>query len=180
LRPIPVLFNSFFKLYLTKKVLFTMMTPSHMTFKTMRVAGVTVSVQPRPRTPYTVLRVAAIVDTGDGRQTAILKNALPWEWEIDIDKPASKKGLSLPRRIANLDCVYTGRKFGVVVDVADALKAVAGNARIAAIVPDVLAPGDFMVFRHDGPKLRTRFAGALRAIPCARARAVNETAEDIQ
>lgn len=133
----------------------------------MRVAGITVSVQPRHKTPYTVLRVGSIVDNGAGQQTVILKNALPWEWEIDLDKPASKKGLSLPRRIANLNCVYTGRKFGVVTDVSDVLKVLTKNAKIATIVPEVIAPGDFMIFRHEGPRFRIRFAGVLRAIPVA-------------
>ncbi len=142
-----------------------MIISNNTSWKTMRVAGITVSVQPRPRTPYTILRVGGIVDTGGGEQTVILKNALPWELEIDLDKPASKKGLSLPRRIANLNCVYTGRKFGVVADVNEAIKAVTRNARIAAIVPEVIAPGDFMIFRHEGPRFRIRFAGVLRAIP---------------
>jgi hypothetical protein len=142
-----------------------MMNPSKPHWKTMHVAGIKVSVQPKPRVPYTVLQVGGMIDTGNGEQTVFLKNALPWEWEIDIEKPASKKGLSLPRRIANLNCVYTGRKFGVVADVTDAIKAVTRNARIATIVPEVIAPGDFMIFRHDGPRFRIRFAGVLRAIP---------------
>lgn len=144
-----------------------MIITNHNHFKTMRLAGIKVSVQPRAKTPYTILRVGGLIDTGNGQQTVILKNALPWEWEIDIEKPASKNGLSLPRRIGNLSCVYTGRKFGVVADVNDAIKAVTRGAKIAAIVPEVIAPGDFMIFRHDGPRLRTRFAGVLRAIPAA-------------
>lgn len=133
----------------------------------MHVAGIRVSVQPRPKTPYTVLQVASLIDTGGGRQMVILKNALPWELEIDLDAPSSKKGLSLPRRIANLSCVYTGRKFGVVADYTEALGAVTKGSRIAAIVPDVIAPGDFMIFRHEGPRFRMRFAGVLRAVPVA-------------
>lgn len=136
----------------------------------MRLAGVTVSVQPKPKTPYTVLKVGGLIDTGNGQQTVILQNGLPSEWEIDLkDLPSlrakSSKGLSLPRRIANLNCIYTGSSFGVVADVTDALRAVTRNAKLAAIVPDVIAPGDYMVFKHVGPRLRIRFAGIVRAIP---------------
>lgn len=132
---------------------------------TMRFPGVTVNVKPRPKTPYSIMRVARVIDTGRGTQTVILENALPYEWEIDINKPASKQGLSLPRRMAGLNCIYTGRKFGVVIDLMDTLKALTQGATLATIVPDVIAPGDFLVFRHDGPRFRTRFAGAMRAIP---------------
>lgn len=131
---------------------------------TLRFPRVTVSVKPRPKTPYTILRVSRVIDTGTGCQTVILENAVPHEWEIDIQKPSSKQGLALPRRMAGLNCVYTGRKFGVVIDLMDTLKALTGGATLATIVPDVIAPGDFLVFRHDGPRLRTRYAGALRAL----------------
>lgn len=135
-------------------------------WKTMRLAGVTVSVQPKPRTPYSVLKVSGLVDTGNGQQTVILQNGLPNEWEIDLEtKTKSSKGLSLPRRIANLNCIYTGSSFGVVADVTDAVRAVSGNAKLAAVVPEVIAPGDYMIFKHEGPRFRIRFAGIVRAIP---------------
>jgi len=134
-------------------------------WKTMRVGGVMVSVQPKPKTPYTVLQVASLVDTGGGHQTAILKNALPTELEIDIETPHhSRRGVCLPTRVAHLHCVYTGRSFGVVADATEALRSVTWNARLAAIVPDVIAPGDFMVFRYEGARMRMRFAGVLRAV----------------
>jgi len=139
----------------------------------MRLAGVTVSVQPKPRTPYSVLKVSGLVDTGNGQQTVILKNGLPNEWEIDLEtlpesRAKSSKGLSLPRRIANLNCIYTGQSFGVVADVTDAVRAASGNAKLAAIVPEVIAPGDYMIFKHEGPRFRIRFAGIVRAVPQAR------------
>lgn len=139
-------------------------------WRTMRLAGVTVSVQPKPRTPYSVLKVSGLVDTGNAQQTVFLQNALPSEWEIELEALAAKraqssKGLSLPRRIANLNCVYTGRSFGVVADVADAVRAASRTDNLAAVVPDVIAPGDYMVFRHEGPRFRIRFAGILRPVP---------------
>jgi hypothetical protein len=132
----------------------------------MRLAGVKVSVQPKPRTPYSVLKVGSLIDTGNGHQTVILKNGLPGAWEIDLEqKTKSSKGLSLPRRIANLNCIYTGQSFGVVADVTEAIRAVSGNAKLAAIVPEVVAPGDYMIFKHVGPRFRIRFAGIVRALP---------------
>ncbi len=143
-----------------------MLGSNKLNWRTMRLAGVTVSVQPKPRTPYSVLKVSGLVDTGNGQQTVILQNGLPNEWEIDLEnKTKSSKGLSLPRRIANLNCIYTGQSFGVVADVTDAVRAASGNARLAAIVPEVIAPGDYMIFKHVGPRFRIRFAGIVRTIP---------------
>lgn len=53
----------------------------------------------------------------------------------------------------------------MVSDVHETLQALTGNAKIAAIVPDVLRPGDFVIFRHGLEKGRVKFAGVLRAVP---------------
>ncbi len=132
-------------------------------WNTKKVGNITLSVRPKPRTPYTILRVESMFDTGGNQQTAILKNALPDGWEIDLAPVRGAKGApALPTRISDLNCIYTGRGFGVVADVAQSLKAVTGNAKLAAIVPDVIRPGDFVIFRHG--KSGMRFAGVLRAI----------------
>ena len=138
----------------------------NMHWKTRRVGQVTVSVKPKPRTPYTILQVKSLIDTGRGAPSIILQNALPDAWEIDLKKPKPEKEvLSLPCKIGDLNCVYTGRSFGVVADIVDSIKAVTGNAKIATIVPDVIAPGDFVIFKHSGPDYKIRFAGVLRALP---------------
>ena len=146
-----------------------MLGSNYMNSRTVKLGGVTVNVQPKPKTPSTVLRVDGLVDTGRGSQTVILKNALPSMWEIDIaDLQIAGGNLQavcvLPHRVMHLNCVYTGRSFGVVTDAVEAIRAVTGQARLAAIVPDVIAPGDFMVFKHTGPKMKTRFSGMLRAL----------------
>ncbi len=151
-----------------------MLGSNYMNSRTVKLGAITVSVQPKPRTPYTVLKVGGLIDTGNGQQTVLLKNALPSVWEIDLmDMPVTKsksnKGLTLPRRIANLNCVYTGGAFGVVTDVLEAVKAVSGRVKLAPIVPDVIAPGDFMLFKHEGPQMKIRFAGVIRAVPLAKA-----------
>lgn len=150
-----------------------MLGSNYMNSRTVKLGSITVNVQPKPRTPFTVLKVSGLIDTGNGMQTVLLKNAFPSVWEIDLaDLPhaqsKSNKGLSLPRRIANLNCVYTGRAFGVVTDVLEAVKAASGHVKLAPIVPDVIAPGDFMLFKHEGSKMKIRFAGVIRAVPLAR------------
>lgn len=54
-----------------------MITNIRTNWNTRRVGHITVSVQPKTRTPYTILRVESMIDTGFGRPTAILKMRCP-------------------------------------------------------------------------------------------------------
>ncbi len=142
-----------------------MRSKTHKHWNSRKVGQVTVSVNPKPKTPYTILRVETMIDTGVGTPQMVLNNALPDEWQIDIERPLNgKKHMPLPCRIAGINCMYTGRTFGVITDVAESLCAVTRNARLAAVTPDVIAPGDFVIFKHSGPDYKIRFAGVIRAI----------------
>ena len=131
---------------------------------TRRVGYLKVSMRPKQRTPYTILRVDQLIDIGRGQPMVILKNALPDFFEVDLCTPEGAKiRVDLPQYASGLNCVYTGGGFGVITDVVETLQAVVGRAKLAAIVPDVIRPGDFMLYRHN--KNGMRFAGVLRAVP---------------
>jgi hypothetical protein len=132
-------------------------------WSSLKVPGASVSVQPRPHCSYMVMRVSSVVDTGNGEQTAVLGD-VPMD-SFGGESGAYRKNLSIPRKIANLNCLYTGKRFGIVSDAYAAVKRVAQSDRLAAIVPDVIAPGDFVVFRHVKDRSRAQFAGVLRALP---------------
>lgn len=142
-----------------------MRSKPHMNWRSRKVGHVTVSVSPKPKSPYTVLRVETMIDTGRGKPQMVLGNAFPEYWQIDLDEPLNGKNHQpLPCRIGGINCVYTGRAFGVVTDVTDALYALTGNAKLAAITPDVMAPGDFVIFKHAAPDYKIRLAGVVRAV----------------
>lgn len=135
-------------------------------WNTRNLGSVTLSVRPRPKTPYTVLRVDNLIDTGRKGKTAILSNALPDFLEIDINPPGRDRvRVCLPRTLGDMKCTYTGRRFGIVADVVESLQAVVGTAKLAAVCPDVLRPGDFVLYRHG--KNGMRFSGVLRPVPLA-------------
>ena len=135
-------------------------------WNTRNLGSVTMSVQPRPKTPYTILRVDNVIDTGFAGQTAILKNALPDFLEVDINPPGRERiQVHLPRKVGELNVTYIGKSFGIVADITMSLQAVVGGAKLAAVVPDVMRPGDFMIFRHGAKGMR--FSGILRAVPQA-------------
>lgn len=133
---------------------------------TREVANIKVSMRPKPQTPYSVFRIETLIDTGMRTPSIILKNALPNELEIDLHKPCGKKATpSLPLKVGDMACVYTGRGFGVICDLADTLQVVTGRAKLAPITPDVMGAGDFVIFKHRGANYKMHFAGVIRAIP---------------
>lgn len=131
-------------------------------WSSLKVPGASVSVQPEARAPYVVMRVSSVIDTGRGDQTAVLGNAL---MPFSQGSGLNRKNLSIPHKIANLNCVYTSKRFGIVPDAYAAIKDMVKGRRVAAIVPDVIAPGDFVVFRHLKNYSKVKFAGVLRAVP---------------
>ena len=114
--------------------------------------------------PQAVFRVTNMIDLGFGRQTAILDTvAAPSQNGLSF----MKKDLAIPRKLASLNFVYTSKKVGVVSNAYDAIREKHGNANanIASIAPDVISPGDFLVFRDVRTSPKAIFSEALRLVP---------------
>lgn len=117
-----------------------------------------------------VFRITNMIDLGFGRQTAMLDNlATPAHKALSI----KKKNLAIPSKLANLDFVYTSKGFGAVIDARAVIRENHGNAPVAPIVPDVLAPGDFVVFKDVWSRSRTALSEVLRLVPHAGKRPKN-------
>ena len=115
-----------------------------------------------PHGPQALFRVTNMIDLGFGRQTAVLDNI-----KTPAHSPFSvpKKELEIPRKLASLDFVYTSKKVGAVSNAVEILRARHGETRIESIVPEVLAPGDFLVFRNLRQTSKVIFSEALRLVP---------------
>ncbi len=106
-----------------------------------------------------VFRVQNLIDLGFGRQTAILDNmAFPDQPNVRVQK----NDLAIPRRIANLDFVYTCKGVSTVANAQTAIRSMHTKAKLETIVTDVLAPGDFVVFEQPMKKQKATLAEALR------------------
>lgn len=150
-----------------------MKAPRHSHWHHRQVGGMKVSVRPKPKTPYTILHVESVIDTGRGRRKVLLKNALPDFLEVDLKVPKEKEHkVRLPRYIDDLDLVYLDRGFGVVANVTESLQAIVPRAKLAAVVPEVIRPGDFMLYRHGREGMR--YAGVIRAVSASRVRDTKE------
>ena len=138
-------------------------------WSSLKVRGTTVSVSRSPRSPYTVLKVASLIDTGRSAQTVVLENAFPGlvEDEPELMKVADQlrnNKMAIPPKIANLNCVFTGRRPRLVSDVQTALKEKAGLNKLIPVIPEIIAPGDYVIFRHMPNRGCFKLAGMMRAV----------------
>lgn len=109
-----------------------------------------------------VFRVTNMIDLGFGRQTAIL-DTLSKSAHNPLDMP--KKSLAIPRKMDNLDFVYTSKRLNAVSNAREAIKQSQGYRKIETITPDVVAPGDFLVFKDVWTKSKAALSEALRIVP---------------
>lgn len=148
-------------------------------WSSLKVKGSTVSVSRAPRSPYTVLKVSSLIDTGRSAQTIVLENAFPGlvEQEPDLMKIAEsikQNRMAIPPKIANLNCVFTGRRPRLVNNVQLALKEKAGLSRLIPVIPEIVAPGDYVIFRHLPNRACFKLAGMMRSVSPAKMRNTNK------
>ncbi|NCT41663.1 MAG: hypothetical protein GW778_08395 [Alphaproteobacteria bacterium] len=142
-------------------------------WSSLKVRGTTVSVSRAPRSPYTVLKVASLIDTGRNSQTIVLENAFPGMREEDpalikIAQDISQSRMAIPPRIANLNCVFTGRRPRLVHNAQLALKEQAGKQKLIPVIPEIVAPGDYVIFRHLPNRACFKLAGMMRSVSPAK------------
>ncbi len=126
----------------------------------LKTQNVTVTVKRKHEEPCAVFRVTSLIDLGSGRQTAMLEGYLP---DHGDRKTIRKSQLAMPRKIGNLDVVYTTKTITPVSRAYHVIGEILRSPCTAKIVPDVLAPGDFLVFVK---KARQKIAiEALRVTP---------------
>jgi len=119
-----------------------------------------------PAAMRAAFKVLALVDPGrGGRRIAILGDML----ELGADGPRHHADLALPLKAANVDLVYTcGKLMKNLHDILPANQRGVhkdNSADLAAIVPDVLVPGDVVMVKGSlGSKMGT-VVEALRTLP---------------
>ncbi len=113
----------------------------------------------RASTGKAVFRVQNLIDLGAGCQTAILDNV---SFPAVNAAAVQKNDLAIPRRIANLNFVYTCKSFSTVTNAHAAIRNTHARAKLEEIVPEVLSPGDFIVFEQQARAEKATIAEALR------------------
>lgn len=100
-----------------------------------------------------LFKVKSIIDTGVGRRTMVLEQGAPG---------AKTQDFTLPSRLGGQDVVCASKKISVFKNARMAAQGLIKGATLQHIVPEVLTPGDYLVFKSSPDASRTVFSEALR------------------
>lgn len=109
---------------------------------------------------FTAFQVKNVVDLGMARKTLILENIRNREPSNEFQ---TAKDLEVPMRIRDLNLVYTSKQMSLSPDEHRAIHK-SQATEIRDIVPEVLSPGDYLVFRKPATETKAEFSSALRAV----------------
>lgn len=127
----------------------------------LKTRSVTVRVKPKEKTTGVIFRVGNMIDTGNGRQTMMLEH-VDYPKTYNIRKKPSD--VAIPFRMGSIDFVYTSLRKPEIRNVNSLLSALYKKDGVEKIVPDVLSPGDLLVFKQEKGSLKIKMVEALRVV----------------
>lgn len=127
----------------------------------LKTKSVTVRVRPEEKTIGLVFRVTNVIDVGSGRQTVVLDHV---DFPQTFSRRYKKNDLAIPFKMGNLDFVYTSRGNPSVHSIRSLLADLYKDAQVERIVPEVLCPGDLLVFKQTEKSMKIKMVEALRVI----------------
>lgn len=127
----------------------------------LKIPRVTVSVRPRPDPKAAVFMVKAIIDDGRGRQSAVLVDP---EFLVLETEYIMEPRRFVPPRLGNVNLIYTGRFAMHIPQLHKALADFYKTSKVEHIAPEVLQPGDFVVFKRGLRGTRGQILETLRVM----------------
>ncbi|MFP4097437.1 MAG: hypothetical protein ACLFP8_04695 [Alphaproteobacteria bacterium] len=128
----------------------------------LKTNSVTVRVRPKIKETGVIFRVGNMVDTGRGRQVVMLDHIdYPKTYHIRKKKDAE---VAVPFRMGDIDFIYTSLRKPELRNVNTLLSALYNKGEIERIVPDVICPGDLLVFKQNRGSLKIKTVEALRVV----------------
>lgn len=100
-----------------------------------------------------IFRVKNMIDTGKGRRALVLDQAAP---------AARPRDFSLPSRLGGLDLLCASKKASIFKNARKAVEGMMKFKSLNEIIPDVLTPGDYVVFKSGSDNNNAVFSEALR------------------
>ncbi|MBI1300262.1 MAG: hypothetical protein GC137_01255 [Alphaproteobacteria bacterium] len=126
-----------------------------------KTKNVTVRVSPKKRQRGLVFKINNMIDLGFGRQTITLDNV---HYPNAIAYNYGYEDVAVPFRMGGYDFIYTSRKAPKLLHVNSLLSALYKEDEVEKIVPDILCPGDLLVFTQDKSSMKIRMLEALRVV----------------
>lgn len=130
----------------------------------LKTRNVTVTVKPKAKTMALVFRVSNVIDLGNGRQTVVLDHV---DFPQSCHRHLKKNELAIPLKMGTLDFVYTSRGNPSVSNVQTLIAGLYKEAQVEKIVPEVLCPGDLLVFKQQGASMKISMIEVLRVMGSA-------------
>ena len=127
----------------------------------LKTKNVTVRVSPQKKQKGIVFRVCNMIDLGSGRQTVMLEHV---DYPKTYGLRQNDKDVPVPFRMGSLDFVYTSGCKPAMRDVNNLLSSLYKDEQVEKIVPDVLTPGDLLVFTHEKDTMKIKLSQTLRVI----------------
>lgn len=136
----------------------------------LKTNNVTVRVNPRKNTPQEIYRVNALVDTGSGEQKAMLEHQ---GYVLKSQSGALKFDVALPLKMDGLRFLYSGHQKKLARSVHE-LTGKQGDYEFEQIVPEVIRPGDILIFRKCPRRDQITIIEAMRPVRAGRNSAKNK------
>ncbi len=119
-----------------------------------------------------IFRVQSMIDLGRGNQTAVLDNILKQNRRV---LSGYSKSLTTPGKLDNLNLLYASKGGSSAQNPRNVIRENQNHKDVKPIVTDILAPGDFVVFRQIWNSSRAVFSEALRPVRTTRKTANKRT-----
>lgn len=117
------------------------------------------------RVSESAFRIKSVIDLGGRGRTAILDNLKTLAGKT---VSVARNDLEIPRQLGSINLVYACKDVSLFASARDSLISKRKKTRMETIAPDVLAPGDFVVFKQIWRSSKSVFSEALRPVPEAR------------
>lgn len=127
----------------------------------LKTRNVTVSVTPKKKKKGIVFRVSGMIDMGMGRKTVMLEHVdYPKTYVLRPDT----RDVAVPFKMGALDFIYASAKKPSLRNVRNLLATLYDGFDVEKIVPEVLSPGDLLVFQQEEETTRIRLVDTLRVV----------------
>ena len=128
----------------------------------LKTNSVTVRVKPKKQVTGVVFRVGNMIDMGrGGRQTVMLEHV---DYPDGFYTQSTGGDVAIPFRMGTFDFVYTSLRKPEIRNINSLLSSLYKDGDVEKIVPDVMCPGDLLVFKQDRDSLKIKMVEALRVV----------------
>lgn len=130
----------------------------------LKTKSVTVRVNPKKKETGVIFRVGNMIDTGTGRKVVMLEH-VDYPKTVRVRRKRKKSNdVAIPFKMGEIDFIYTSLSKPELRNVNTLLSSLYKKGEIEKIVPDVLCPGDLLIFKQDKGCLKIKMVEALRVV----------------